>query len=121
MKTHALTTPRIGYVHSWSSTQNEGWTRAALDYYKIPYTYFADKLLREGNLRAKYDVIVFPTVGGTAQSMLAGVGGNKPIPYKKTDTHAPTSARSIHPTISAAAWVLRACWSSPNSCRKAAP
>jgi hypothetical protein len=85
VKTHALTTPRIGYVHSWSSTQNEGWTRAALDYYKIPYTYFADKLLRDGHLRSKYDVIIFPTVGGNAQSMLAGVGGDKPIPYKKTD------------------------------------
>jgi hypothetical protein len=85
VKTHALTTPRIGYVHSWSSTQNEGWTRAALDYYKIPYTYFADKNLREGNLRSKYDVIIFPTVGGTAQSMMAGVGGNVPIPYKKSE------------------------------------
>jgi hypothetical protein len=85
VKTHALTTPRIGYVHSWSSTQNEGWTRAALDYYKIPYTYFADKLLRDGSLRSKYDVIVFPTVGGNAQSMLAGVGGAQPIPYKKSE------------------------------------
>jgi hypothetical protein len=85
VKSHPLTTPRIGYVHSWSSTQNEGWTRAAFDYYKIPYTYFADKLLREGNLRSKYDVIIFPTVGGNAQSMLAGVGGDKPIPYKKSD------------------------------------
>ena len=85
VKTHALTAPRIGYVHSWSSTQNEGWTRAALDYYKIPYTYFADKLLRDGNLRSKYDVIVFPTVGGNAQSMLAGVGGAQPIPYKKSE------------------------------------
>ncbi|HUB79878.1 MAG TPA: M14 family zinc carboxypeptidase [Bryobacteraceae bacterium] len=85
VKTHALTAPRIGYVHSWSRTQDEGWTRAALDYYKIPYTYFADKMLREGNLRSKYDVIIFPTVGGTAQSIMAGVGGDKPIPYKKTD------------------------------------
>jgi hypothetical protein len=85
VKAHALTTPRIGYVHSWSRTQDEGWTRAALDYYKIPYTYFADKLLREGHLRSKYDVIIFPTVSGNAQSILAGVGGNQPIPYKKTD------------------------------------
>ncbi|MEI9974524.1 MAG: hypothetical protein WDO73_22250 [Ignavibacteriota bacterium] len=85
VKTHALTTPRIGYVHSWSRTQDEGWTRAALDYYKIPYTYFADKLLRDGNLRSKYDVIIFPTVGGNAQSMLAGISGPNPIPYKKSD------------------------------------
>ena len=57
--------PRIGYVHSWSRTQDEGWVRAALDHYGVPYTYFADQKLREGNLRAKYDVIIFPHVGGT--------------------------------------------------------
>jgi len=85
VKTHPLTIPRIGYVHSWSTTQNEGWTRAALDTYGIPYTYFADKRLREGNLRAKYDVIIFPHVGGNTQSMLNGVGGNSPIPYKKSE------------------------------------
>ena len=42
--------------------------RAALDYYGVPYTYFADQKLREGNLRAKYDVIIFPHVGGTSAS-----------------------------------------------------
>ena len=35
--------PRIGYVHSWQRTQDEGWVRAALDYYGVPYTYFADQ------------------------------------------------------------------------------
>jgi hypothetical protein len=87
VKTHEMTIPRIGYVHSWSRTQDEGWVRAALDYYGVPYTYFADQKLRDGNLRAKYDVIIFPHVGGTAQSMLAGIPrtGPDPIPYKKTD------------------------------------
>jgi hypothetical protein len=80
--------PRIGYVHSWSSTQNEGWWRAALDAYGIPYTYFADQKLREGNLRSKYDVIVFPHVGGSAVAQVNGIArtGNAPLPYKKTDT-----------------------------------
>src|ERR1039457_5503724 len=32
VKTHALSIPRIGYIHSWSRTQDEGWVRAALDY-----------------------------------------------------------------------------------------
>ncbi len=87
VKTHEMTVPRIGYVHSWSRTQDEGWVRAALDYYGVPYTYFADQKLREGNLRAKYDVIIFPHVGGTAQSMIAGIAktGTTPLPYKKTD------------------------------------
>ena len=48
VKTHELTVPRIGYVHSWSRTQDEGWVRAALDYYDVPYTYFADKKLKRG-------------------------------------------------------------------------
>jgi len=87
VKTHEMTIPRIGYVHSWSRTQDEGWVRAALDHYGVPYTYFADQKLREGNLRAKYDVIIFPHTGGTLQNMLNGipVTGTEPIPYKKSE------------------------------------
>ncbi len=48
VKTHDLDVPRIGYVHNWSRTQDEGWWRAALDAYGVPYTYFADQKLREG-------------------------------------------------------------------------
>jgi hypothetical protein len=88
VKTHEMNVPRIGYVHSWSRTQDEGWVRAALDYYSVPYTYFADQKLRDGNLRAKYDVIIFPHVGGTSQAQIAGIPktGDKPMPYKKTAT-----------------------------------
>ncbi|MBE3072173.1 MAG: hypothetical protein IMZ67_04290, partial [Acidobacteria bacterium] len=85
VKTHELVVPRIGYVHSWSNTQNEGWVRMAFDKLKIPYTYFGDTKLREPNLRQKYDVIIFPHVGGTAESQVNGVQGAQPIPYKKTD------------------------------------
>jgi hypothetical protein len=87
VKTHEMTVPRIGYVHSWSRTQDEGWVRGALDYYGVPYTYFADQKLRDGGLRAKYDVIIFPHVGGTSASQIAGIPktGNTPLPYKKTD------------------------------------
>jgi hypothetical protein len=85
--THDLDIPRIGYVHSWQRTQDEGWVRAALDTYEVPYTYFADQKLREGNLRAKYDVIIFPHVGGSAQAQVNGIAmtGKLPLPYKKTD------------------------------------
>jgi len=85
IKTHELAVPRIGYVHSWSSTQNEGWVRMAFDKLKIPYTYMGDTKLREPNLRQKYDVIIFPHVGGTAEAQVNGVQGAQPIPYKKTD------------------------------------
>jgi len=86
VRAHDLDVPRIGYVHSWSRTQDEGWVRAALDTYSVPYTYFGDIKLREGNLRAKYDVIIFPHVGGNAQSQVNGIPktGTAPLPYKKT-------------------------------------
>jgi hypothetical protein len=87
VKTHDLDVPRIGYVHSWTRTQDEGWVRAALDTFGVPYAYFADQKLKEGNLRAKYDVIIYPHVGGTAQSQVNGMPmtGKTPLPYKKTD------------------------------------
>ena len=87
VKAHNLDVPRIGYVHSWSNTQNEGWVRGAFDAFGVPYTYFGDIKLREGNLRAKYDVIVFPHVGGTAQAQVNGIPmtGADPVPYKKSE------------------------------------
>ncbi len=85
VRTHELDVPRIGYVHSWRRTQDEGWVRAAFDHFGVPYTYFGDIKLREGNLRAKYDVIVFPHVGGSPQSQVNGVSGSEPIPYKKSE------------------------------------
>ena len=86
VKSHDLDVPRIGYVHSWARTQDEGWVRAALDTYGVPYTYFSDQRLREGNLRAKYDVIIFPHIGGSAQQQVNGIpkNGKVPLPYKKT-------------------------------------
>lgn len=86
VKQHELDIPRIGYIHSWQRTQDEGWVRAALDTYGVPYTYFADTRLREGNLRAKYDVIIYPHVGGTAESQVNGIAmtGSAPLPYKRT-------------------------------------
>lgn len=86
VKQHEMDLPRIGYVHSWSRTQDEGWVRAALDYYGVTYDYIGDIKLREGNLRKKYDVIIFPHVGGTAQSQVNGIPkiDDAPLPYKKT-------------------------------------
>jgi zinc carboxypeptidase len=86
VRTHELDVPRIGYVHSWIRTQDEGWWRAAFDAYGVPYTYFSDQKLRDGNLRSKYDVIVMPHIGGSAISQVNGVAktGSAPLPYKRT-------------------------------------
>lgn len=86
VKMHELDLPRIGYAHAWQRTQDEGWVRAALDTYGVPYSYFGDIELKKGNLRAKYDVIIYPHVGGSAQSHIAGIikNGDTPLPYRKT-------------------------------------
>jgi hypothetical protein len=86
VRTHDLDLPRIGYVHSWQRTQDEGWVRAALDTYGIPYTYFADQRLRDGNLRARFDVIIYPHVGGSSTSQVNGIPkrGALPLPYQRT-------------------------------------
>ena len=53
---------------------------------RCPYTYFADNLVRQGNLKQKYDVIIFPHAGGTGAGLVyGGVQGSEPRPYKKTD------------------------------------
>jgi hypothetical protein len=87
VKTHALTVPRIGYLHSWLRTQDEGWWRAALDHYGVPYTYLADTKARQGDLRKRFDVILYPTVGSSARDQVVGVAmnGDVPIPYKKSE------------------------------------
>jgi hypothetical protein len=86
VKTHELDVPRIGYVHSWARTQDEGWVRLAFDTFKVPFTYFADQKLREGNLRARYDVIILPHIGGDAQAQVNGLPMiGDPIPYRKSE------------------------------------
>ena len=81
VKTHDLDVPRIGYIHSWGNTQDEGWVRAALDYYKIPYTYFGENEVVKRDLRAQFDVILWPHGGGVGQE--APTTGT-PVPFKKT-------------------------------------
>jgi hypothetical protein len=58
--------------------------RMAFDNFKVPYTYFASPKLKEGNLRGKYDVIVFPHAGSGTGLITNGVQGAAPIPYKQS-------------------------------------
>ena len=80
---HAVSVPRIGYIHSWQSTQDEGWWRLAFDHLKVPYDYIGDNEVRKGNLKAKYDVILYPQTGGVDITS-EGIPAGDPIPYKGT-------------------------------------
>ncbi|HTG16697.1 MAG TPA: hypothetical protein VK747_15715, partial [Blastocatellia bacterium] len=87
VKTHELAAPRIAILHTWTNTQNEGWFRIEFDRLKIPYLYISDHELRDTlNLRDKYDVIIFPPVGGSAQTIVNGTPKRgDAIPWKQSD------------------------------------
>jgi hypothetical protein len=87
VKTHELAVPRIAILHTWTNTQNEGWFRIEFDRYGIPYKYISVHEIRDTlNLREKYDVIIFPPVGGTAQSIVNGLPKRgEPVPWMKSD------------------------------------
>ncbi|MBA3726489.1 MAG: hypothetical protein H0W86_08555 [Armatimonadetes bacterium] len=74
---------RIALVHTWTSTQDEGWYRLAFDDLGIPYSYISVHAIRDfDNLKAKYDVIVLAPGGGSPQSWLTGRTAAEPIPWK---------------------------------------
>lgn len=87
VKTHLLAVPRIAILHTWTNTQNDGWFRVEFDRLEIPYTYISDQVIRNTpNLREKFDVIIFPPVGGSAQAIVSGIPmRGAPIPWKGSD------------------------------------
>jgi hypothetical protein len=74
-------------MHTWLSTQSEGWWRLEFDRLKIPYEYISTQTAsKTADLRAKYDVIVFaPGIRGNPQTIVSGMPmyGN-PLPWKVT-------------------------------------
>jgi hypothetical protein len=71
---HPISAARVGIVHNWQNTQNDGWFRIAFDELKIPFTYVADTWLRENpNLREKFDVLLLPPMGGGGAAGLSSV------------------------------------------------
>ena len=85
--THPARVARVAIMHTWISTQTEGWWRQAFDFNQIPYDYISvQDAAKDANLNAKYDVILFPPGGGTPQSIVAGLPmWRNPMPWKKTE------------------------------------
>jgi len=89
VKTHPVRAARVAFVHTWLSTQMEGWWRLALDDLKIPYDYISTQTVAKiDDLSAKYDVILFPPVGfnAPASAIINGLpmAWGNPLPWKNT-------------------------------------
>jgi hypothetical protein len=53
---------RVALYRSWTASMDEGWTRWLFDTFNAPFTSLRDADVRAGNLRAKFDVIVLPSM-----------------------------------------------------------
>jgi len=86
VQTHPLRAPRVAILHTWLTTQTEGWWRQAFDNAQVPFTYVStQQIARDADLNAKFDAIVFPPVGRGPEAIVNGMPmwGNA-LPWKKT-------------------------------------
>jgi len=85
VKMHPARAARVAILHTWTSTQTEGWWRQAFDVAHVPFSYISvQDVAKDPNLNAKYDVILFPP-SGNAQSIVQGMPmWRNPMPWKKT-------------------------------------
>ena len=86
VKTHPARAARVAILHTWQSTQTEGWWRQAFDFLRIPFSYISvQEVAKDPNLNAKYDVILFPPTSGNTQSIIQGLPmWRNPMPWKST-------------------------------------
>ena len=83
---HETRVPRIAVMHTWTSTQDEGWLRVGLDEYGIPFDYISVHDVRDNTrLRDTWDVIVMGQNRGNALSVVRGMQGDEPRPWKATE------------------------------------
>src|SRR6266511_2766025 len=86
VKTHPVRAPRVALLHTWATTQTEGWWRQAFDLAQVPFAYIStQQVAKDDNLNAKFDVIIFPPVGRGTDVLVNGMPmwGNA-LPWKKT-------------------------------------
>ena len=85
-KVHDGSLPRLAVYSTWGATQDVGWVRLALDQAGAPYDLIFKEQVKQGNLHARYDVIVIPSQG-SVKDIVDGIPmtGTRPVPYMKTD------------------------------------
>ena len=87
VKTHPVRAARVAILHSWLSTQTEGWWRHVFDDAHVPFEYISvQDVARDADLRSKFDVILFPPVGRSPETIINGqpTDWGNPLPWRKT-------------------------------------
>ena len=83
---HPVGAPRVAVMHTWTTTQAEGWLRIGLDEFEIPYDYISVHEARDiPDLKSRWDVILMGPSTTDALSLLRGVQGDDPIPWKASE------------------------------------
>jgi hypothetical protein len=66
---------RLGVYRSFTAPVDEGWTRYILDSWSIPYESVADSVVRAGNLGARFDALVLPSM--SARAIVEGLSARR--------------------------------------------
>jgi len=85
--THPAVAARVALMHSWFTTQDEGWWRLALESMGVSYDYISTQdVSQTADLKSRYDVILFPPVSRqvSPQDLVNGYAPGPPLPWKKT-------------------------------------
>ncbi len=83
---HKIDLPRLAVLHTWTATQDCGWVRYTMDQENIPYTLINPDDLKEGRLKRRFDVILFPDNWGNLARMVHGIDPKwGPLAFTKTD------------------------------------
>ena len=59
-RTRMTKSPRVALYRPWTASMDEGWTRWLFDQQGVPYANATDSLIKAGNLRASFDVLIIP-------------------------------------------------------------
>jgi hypothetical protein len=85
---HPVTAPRVAFMHTWLASQTEGWWRYAFDTADVPFAYLStQRVAKEEDLRAEYDVIIFAPAGhASTLEILNGIPAwNNALPWQKSE------------------------------------
>jgi hypothetical protein len=83
--THEVDLPRLAVYSTWGNTQEVGWIRHALDQFEVGYDLIYKERVRQGGLRAAYDLILIPNQGRSGKGLVFDIEPrDKPLAYTRT-------------------------------------